>query len=98
MSEHNLSSAEIDSQRAQRSSAHAPANISASEQFRMIQTACLRAAGHPCPENESNRPSFDGVKLSGVKIRITSTGKVVVVPWDTAVQRILGGHAVLVTE
>lgn len=92
---HNVSSAEIAINRESRHGGDVPPAQHA-DRFKEVQAACLAAAGHPDPNTQLL--SFDGVKLKPVKIAIKSTGKVVEVPWDTAVQRIYGGQAELVTE
>lgn len=90
--DHNLSHKEIDAQREQRHGWDVPPAKHA-DRFKEVQAACLRAAGHPDPDNKTEFMSFDGVKLAPVKITMAATGKVVTVPWDTAVQRIMGGQA-----
>lgn len=65
------------------------------DKFREVQRSCKLAAG--LVEVEDNRFEFVGnTPAKPVKIQIKSTGKVVTVDHDLAIQRIMSGVATLV--
>jgi hypothetical protein len=87
---HNLSGDEIKAQKSRAHANGAPETAKHADKFKKIQAECMVAAGLK-PEPGANN---DGVSPKPVKIALRSTGKLVSMPWDLAVQRIYGGHAI----